>query len=904
MIKESRTMEKIGLVIFMVYHGFMILGSIGMEMPSWVAPLIIIIAASSIVVFVGRFKEYEFRTRVYTIGILVNFFVFSLYNDVLQVILVPFVFIIIVIGMFGIKELLIYPVIFALAIIFVQYFVLERIHVYSIHELYTVINPLANVFITIIVIAFWVHSRDKKERQIQSIISDLKEAEKSKDDFLANVSHEVRTPINSIKGISEIILREDISTELRHNIERIQLSGNNLLRIVDDLLDFTEVLSGNFDIENDIYYIDSLLNDVVNISSALKEKKNIEILFNCDPSFPRELIGDVQKIKRVIVNLLSNAIKFTNEGGVIISFDYRVEDYGINLCISFRDTGIGIEKKSMETIFTSFSQVDTKRNRTEGGVGMGLALSKAITEKMGGFINVVSEPGVGSEFRAVIPQRINSEKKLINPSVLHRGYVLIYIDMEQFRIAEIRDEYIKLIQKLSRSLDMPVYLCRNLAEFKRREALNHFKYFFISWVEYCYDRDYFNRLADEKNLSIFLDFNQEYSVDNNNINVIFKPVNLLNVISVFGENLVVKRRDYIAPEASVLIVDDNEVNLKVAQGLMKGYQCKIDAVTSGLEALKRLENQQYDIVFMDHMMPEMDGVETLHRLREKSGSYFRDIPVIALSANAVPGARDMFLREGFQEFVAKPVDSEHLADVLMNYLPAEKIQVLENTEIDEEALAEIDKESEALLSDQNNTDYQKVIDIREAIAYCGSVEAVNDILKLHYEDGEANIKKIESAYETEDWKNYTIMVHGLKSSMRSVGINTLADMAFELENAGKNLDIDIIKEKHNALLEEYRRILGIIAVRLDLNTGTENNRETLPQIEADKLMELYDAFEKAVYTFEDKEIKAVLNDIFMYSVGGGNLCESLEKVGEAVQECDYMSALAYFNDFMDKLSEG
>lgn len=903
MKKGNRGMERLVVIIFMIYHAFMIMGSIGLEMPAWTAPLITVIAASSLVIFVGKIRGYEFRTRVYVTGIMANLFIFSLFSDLVQITLVPFIFVVITIGLLGIKELLIYPAISIMIIIFVQYFVLDKLRIYSIREVYTVINPIANVFTAILVIAIWDYSREKREAQVQNIISNLKKAERSKDDFLANVSHEVRTPINSIKGISEIILREDIDPELRHNIEKIQLSGNNLLRIVDDLLDFTEVLSGNFYINDGNYCIDSLLNDVVNISNVMKGDKSIELIFNCNPSFPRELVGDVQKIKRIIVNLISNAIKFTNEGGVIVDFDYRYEEYGINLCISFRDTGIGIDRKSMETIFTSFSQVDSKRNRVEGGVGMGLALSKAIVEKMGGFINVRSELGIGSEFRVVIPQKISSDKKLITGNHIKKGHVLVYIDMEQFHMVEIRDEYTKLIHNLSHGLDMPVYLCRNLAEFKRREGLNHYDYFFISWVEYCYDKDYFNKLADSKNLSVFVEFNQTANVDNQRINVIYKPLNILNVISVFGDRIITKSRDYIAPEARVMIVDDNEVNLRVASGLLKKYQCKVTTVTNGAEALELLDSKLYDLVFMDHMMPEMDGVETLHHIREKRDAYFRELPVIALTANAIPGAREMFLKEGFQEFVAKPIDSLHLGKVLMYFLPAEKIIAVENTVVND--LEE--EKTESVVKAEGKTEEGKAtegenkgpdIDMKKASAYCGSREDALDILKIHYEDGEENLDKIQSCYDSKDWKNYVILVHGLKSSMRSVGIERLADMSYGLEMAGKKTDIEYIDANHDAMMSEYRRILSVIGDMLGIGTDSGREKTILPEISLGRLGDYLAEFEDAVYTFEKEEISGVLKEVFRYSFRGVNLADSLDQVNSAVSESDFMSALTYFSNFL------
>ena len=237
---------------------------------------------------------------------------------------------------------------------------------------------------------YLIRLRKATEAELLENITELEKAQRSKDDFMANVSHEIRTPINTISGMSEMVLREDISPTVRENVFDIQTAGRNLQSIVSDILDFSELESGKMELVEEPYNITSTINDIINMSLAKKGDKPIEIIVDCDASIPCNLLGDEIKLRRVVMNLVNNAIKFTNEGCVTISFGCRREAYGINLVVKVKDTGIGIEEENLEKLFTSFNQVDTKKNRMEGGIGLGLAIANAIVMKMGGFITVSS----------------------------------------------------------------------------------------------------------------------------------------------------------------------------------------------------------------------------------------------------------------------------------------------------------------------------------------------------------------------------------------------------------------------------------------------------------------------------------------------------------------------------------
>ena len=723
---------------------------------------------------------------------------------------------------------------------------------------------------------------------------------------MANVSHEIRTPINSISGMSEIVLRDELLDSTRLNVENIKLSCKRLTTIVDDLIDFSDLRTGKYEINDVKYSIDSTVNDIVNYAYSIKKDKSIEIIVDCSSSIPCELIGDETKIKRVIRNILSNAVKFTSEGCIVIKIGYRRESYGINLSFTIKDTGIGIDKHDMEKIFSSFNQVDSKRNRQEGGLGFGLPIARAIVEQMGGVITVTSEPGVGSEFKVVIPQKVENQEPIISEELDIKANILAYLDMEQFHLMQIRDEYRAAIENMSTNINVPVHLCHNLAEFKRRVGLKQYTHYFISLVEYNEDKSYFNDLAEKNdNVIVVIDRYQEDEIESDKIIKLMKPMYIFPVLMALmgvsnkaGTYIATENfKKFTAPDAHVLVVDDDPVNLKVASGLMKTYEVKTDVAGSGAEALKMIDSELYDIIFLDHMMPDMDGIETFRRLRKKNGFYFKEVPVIALTANTVFGAREMFLEEGFQDFLPKPIEVSALKRVLKTYIPDEKI-IMENditeASMDDTPIVTDDTQQEDVLQADDFIDY------KQGMIYCGSQENLMEVLQLHYEEGNENWHKIKKAYDDEDWKNYVIFVHGLKSSMKSVGINKLSGMAELLEMAGKEENIDYINKNNEALLSEYSRVID----GLEEIFGCSNEETTadLKETDAAELRRICDEFEDIVYSFDPDQMMQVINELKQYSCNGIALADKLVQIEKKIVNSDYMSAADALKRIIDEIT--
>lgn len=920
-----RIAELVTVIIFSLDEIFMMMRTVIYEW-GYLSSLILLASLLGIVgVYLSKYRTLHHRAVIYSSIMSMSMFVHVIQMDSFMPIIIPTATFIIVLAVLG-EILALLPALFGFMLtIFYHGIVVSTFGIHQISDLYTYIVPIGNILFCFYLAYIWIKCRNQNEENIKNVISRYQKAERTKDDFLANISHEIRTPINTIAGMSEILANEDLRDDVREKVQDLQGASRNLVTLVSDMLDFAEIQSGKLELSESSYNLTSTINDIVNIINNQKKNKDIEFILDINTDIPALLVGDEQKLKRAMLNILSNAVKFTEVGCVVLEISCRRESYGINLCITVRDTGIGIDSSQLHNVFNSFSMVDTKRNRQEGGVGLGLAIAQAIIEKMGGFISVRSRKGEGSEFQIIVPQKVEQYEPMIVLENPQRFNVLVYIDMNQFSIAAVKNEYGNNIRNITENLDIVVHVCRNLNELKRRIERNYITHIFITLYEYTMDESYFNELAKHTGVVIILEETEAYRVHSDDIIRLYKPFYALPVSIILKggkryNNLnreAMNKNMFIAPDAKILIVDDNVINLRVESCLMKNYKFTIDTALSGMEALEKLESKDYDMVFMDHMMPEMDGVDTLHRIRDKAGIYYANIPVIALTANAVAGAKEMLIAEGFQDFLSKPVEIASMHRILEKYLPdAKKIYDFEDdaTDVQSGEAVHNGHEHEIVYEQLQNpqasvnepgaetTQEDTAADINEkqGILYCGSLEDFEDILKIHYEDYEENSQKIQAFYDSKDWKNYVILVHGLKSSMKSVGIMKLSDMCLELEIAGKENRIDYILKNHDVMMAEYARIHDVIGNRLGIRQKVNVDLTNVKNLDEDSLAGLLNQFENAVYSFDEEQMLSILNELMDYKYHETVLAQKLYPLVKKVNNCDYMSAYDNLIKIFDK----
>ncbi len=619
----------------------------------------------------------------------------------------------------------------------------------------------------------------------------IEQAAHMKSDFLANMSHEIRTPMNAVIGMAEMALREDLPPAARNYINQIKSSGKTLLSIINDILDFSKIESGKMDINFIEYSPMSIINDVANIIITRIGGEDIELILDISPDIPKELLGDNVRLKQIIINLSNNAVKFTNRGQVLLKmYAHRKNEDEIDLCVSVADTGIGIKKKDFENLFHSFEQLDSKRNRNIEGTGLGLAISKRLLNMMYGDIQVESEYGKGSIFSFSLPQRIVNEKPGIEvgdassiraAGIIGNAYVKRQLEMD---IKRFGIDYVEL------GSEEELFL-------SEEQNITHL---FVEYEQFSDKVEQF--LVSHPNITgvVMLGFFTEMQTDIPNIMVVKKPLYSLNLAMIFNHEDLYSGYNYstdedfefIAPEAEILIVDDNKINLTVVEGLLEPLKMKIETALSGREAIDMISTKKYDLIFMDHMMPELDGVETTRIIRRFHEEY-NNVPIIALTANAIEGTKNMFLEEGMNDFVAKPIELRILVSKLKRWLPREKIQKVQSKQEKKEDSVEIEG-----------------LDTASALKMLGSEKLYWTVLKAYYRAIEKKAESIKKYEENEEWHNYTIEVHSLKSSSRQIGAVKLAEKAERMEKAGNEEDAALIHQCTDELLEEYRHYLTIL----------------------------------------------------------------------------------------------
>ena len=854
--------------------------------------------------------SYEFRALVCSIGMFASVILYSGYVGDVEQILPMFMVFIVMLGLYGIEELIGVAIVSTILLYAYHGLVLEDISFATQQERNVVAVQATNLFFLQYIIYMWTKRNAGGSERLHKAIDELKELQSSKDDFLANVSHEIRTPINTICGMSDLILREELPSNIKSNVRDIDMAGRNLMAIVRDILDFSELQSGNMELEEETYNITSTINDIINMAMARRQGKRVELIVDCDPEIPSALCGDEKKLRRIIMNLVDNAIKFTNAGCVFIGIQFRWESYGINLVVTIRDTGIGMTEENLENIFKSFIQVDSSRSRQEGGLGLGLAISNALIKKMNGAITIKSKPGKGTTIRFTVPQKVLSKEPIVALRVKGRLNIATYIDMEQFKMAEIRDEYAGVISSMAAHLNEKYHVCRSMAELKRREEKEKFTHVFTSIMEYITHTAYFDALAERTNVVIILDDRDEKYVTNPKLLKVYKPFYILSIVSVLNgmydirdEKQAVSSGKFKLQRSKVLVVDDNRTNLRVMEGMLEDYHIQVVLAASGKEALEKVASADYDFIFMDHMMPEMDGVETMKQIRRMAGTYFMKVPIIALTANAVAGTREMLLEKGFTDFLEKPVERSVLERVLKRNIPQEKFVFKEQelrAEVREELLAEAAKETVT-------EKLQKAgIDVERGSLYCNGKDKLLRVIQGFCEDYAASEANIDLLFEKQNWKEYTIAVHGIKGALGSIGATRVSEMARKLEMAGKEGRIDYILDRHAALMKEYEKLFQNLLDCLELPKkdriekeekpaeATEEQavaagepREELAPEEFDLALE---QLENAAYELNSDIMLGVLKRLEEYRYRGVAVKELLAPVKRKIEQADCISA--------------
>lgn len=574
------------------------------------------------------------------------------------------------------------------------------ITVMSVYVIFVLIVLILSVFL----IVASVKVRESDELREAKLIAE--DASKAKGLFLANMSHEIRTPINAILGMDEMIIRQTGDKKLLQYAHSIKSSANSLLGLVNDILDFSAIEAGKLKLKNEPYNLSTLLMDISTLIKTRAESKNLEFKIDINKNVPDRLIGDVTRLKQVIINLLTNGVKYTIEGFVYLIIDYeKINDEEIKLKVSVKDSGIGMKPEDIQRLFHAFERFDENRNRTIEGTGLGMTIVKQLLDAMGGTIDVKSVYGEGSEFSFEVNQKVENWKQI--------------------------DDY---------------------------------------------------EITAEK-------------------------------AAIKQENY---RPSFYAPDVRILSVDDMEINLIVVNGLLEQTGVKIDTALSGLKALELIKENRYDIMLIDHRMPEMDGMQLLERIRSMTDNENSSCVCIALTANVTEGMREKYITAGFNDYMEKPVKGNLLEEMLLKYIPKDKL--LDESEREKLPLAPEENTGEeaeqgipeAVKNELQRLQDEGLLDWTNAVEFAGSEELYLDTVLFFRDSIDEKADEIESLYFAENIQDFTTKVHALKSSARLVGLTELSEMARLLEEAGKNEDMNYIRDNTWEVLSKYRSYKDVL----------------------------------------------------------------------------------------------
>lgn len=753
-----------------------------------------------------------------------------------------------------------------------------------------------------------VMKKRSRERKITDRkIAELEEINRRTEDFLTNVSHELRTPINAVTGITSVMLKNEKDAGKRRDILSIQMAGHRLFGQIEDILDYTEIDTERIKVSKDIYMISSLINDII-IGNRLMERENaLELVFDIDAGIPSALLGDEKKIKKIIKHLIDNAVKFTKRGGVYVRVYALRKDYGINLCIKVSDTGIGIDDENLGKITERFFQSNGGRNRRAGGLGLGLPIVYGMVAAMEGFVQVESSAGSGTTVSVSIPQKIADDSPSM--TVLNRSGLCLacYLRPEKYEVPEVREYYNEMIFHMAQGLDISLHRVFNIDELKKLTSMYQLTHLFIGKEEYEESKTYFERM-DEKIEVIVAADNSFALPEAGRVKLLRKPFYCLSVCNILNSGMaenadVFGEKRMICPGITVLVVDDEPMNLMVAEGIFMDYQMQVKTAGSGMEAVSLCEKEDFDLIFLDHMMPEMDGVETLKKLRKIYTDSGKIHTFIAFTANAVSGAREMFLREGFDEFVSKPIEGLELERVLRKVLPKSAIEFVNGKYITNKNAKVQGTEENGIIEGPDTQKCSKKdkvarlqgagIDTESGMQYCrGDMEFYEELLVKFARDEVRKAAEMNDSFHKEDFGNYRILVHALKSTAKMVGADSLSEMAKQAEEAAKNQDADYIKEHHEGLLIKYEEISRHILDVLDAgeNASVQSEHESCTEVSTDELIHQLTELKESLDTFEADKAEDIISKIGGFMHQGTAVGELLHDVRQDIEDFELGAA--------------